>query len=291
MREFMIKQLRTLNVINDKKLIEYVDFCIEKNQQKRIKHKTSYHHILPKAKTLPFGEFSNLKENDWNGAHLLFKDHYYAHYILTQAIDEVAILRSFLPMNFQDITNKRIKESELIGKNEYDKLVRKFVETHSKNLKEKMPEIANRIYSERDEDYRINKSKKSANTMKENGTYEKIAEKHKVYQNEIMESGLTRAQETGKKVSETRKKKFKNGELEKLEGLKNPAAKKINIYNSNNELMFECHGTFQKVCQENNLPISFLKRSYQNNGIKYTQTRGNKSSFKKEFENWYALII
>lgn len=146
------------------------------------------------------------------------------------------------------------------------------------------------IYKNRDAKYRLDKSAASAKTMIKEGTYIITALKHRVHQNEIMESGLTRAQETGLKVSKTRKSKYKSGEIEKLIGLNNPAAKIINIFNNDNVIMYRCEGAFQKVCEENNLPFSAFKNSYQKDGKPYLLTRGNKSSFRPEFEGWYAKI-
>ena len=51
-----------LNIVDENKLEQYIDFCIEKNIQKAIKGKTSYHHILPQAVNLPFTKFSKLTD-------------------------------------------------------------------------------------------------------------------------------------------------------------------------------------------------------------------------------------
>ena len=149
---------------------------------------------------------------------------------------------------------------------------------------------ANKIYAERDKQYRLNKSANSARTMINDGIYIKTAEKHSEYQNEVMESGLTRAQETGLKVSKTRIAMHADGRLKPRTGSANPSAKVINIFDANDNIVFVCHGSFEKVCKENNLPRSPLKHSYLNDGKRYTISRGNKHSFRLEFENWYAKI-
>ena len=46
-------------------------------------------------------------------------------------------------------------------------------------------------------------------------------------------------------------------------------------------LKYECIGTFEKICKENNLPFSGLCRTYRKN------TRLQKTKFK----DWYARII
>lgn len=103
-----------LKIISEEKLIKYVEFCLENNQQEKIKFKTSHHHILPKAKLLQFTKYSNLSENPWNGVHLLHKDHYFAHWLLSEAIEHISILTSFCAMNNKDVKLGRIKESDLI---------------------------------------------------------------------------------------------------------------------------------------------------------------------------------
>lgn len=149
---------------------------------------------------------------------------------------------------------------------------------------------ANKIYAERDEQYRLDKSANSAITMIKNGTYVSTGSKHSLYQNEIMASGLTRAQETGLKTSETRKKRFREGKITRPAGSANPAAAIINIFDADDNLMFSCNGNFQKVCEENNLPFSAFRNSYSNNGKRYTMCgRRSIKSFRHEFENWYAI--
>lgn len=151
---------------------------------------------------------------------------------------------------------------------------------------------AHKIYEDRDEEYRIDKSLKGAQTCKDNNIYEERGINHSEYQNEILESGLTRAQETGIKVSETRKRKFESGELMGMKADKNPAAVKTNIYSKDNSLMFECNGNFEKICIENNLPRSFLKRTRKSDEIvRFKKTKGMTLDFfnkHKEFEGWYA---
>jgi len=77
-------------------------------------------------------------------------------------------------------------------------------------------------------------------------------------------------------------------------GKHNSRAKRIDIYNNKNELMFECHGNFKKVCMKNNLPRSFLNKTYLNNTKicynKYMSISYYNSNLL-EFEGWYARII
>lgn len=119
MRNFLIEQLYTLKIKNSLKIIEYVDFCLEKSTAEKIKFKTSFHHILPKAKNLPFQEFENLNDFPWNGVHLLHKDHYFAHYLLFEAIDEYSVTKSFYGMHNKDIILGKINQDDLINMDEF----------------------------------------------------------------------------------------------------------------------------------------------------------------------------
>lgn len=176
--------------------------------------------------------------------------------------------------------------------------VKRSVETGKSNIidgKNSYQRSAEKIYGSKDEEYRINKSKKSAETMKQERTYVETGEKHKIYQNEIMQSGLTRAQETGMKVSETRKQMYKDELLPDITGSNNPVAAHIIIYNNEDEKIYECNGNFQTICEEKNLPSSFLKRSYQSSDkLVFQKTKGMSQVFfekNKEFEGWYAIKL
>lgn len=105
-----------VGIRSQEKLEQYIQFCIYNNQQKRIKGKTAHHHILPKS---IFNKFSDLKNNTWNGTHLLYSDHYYAHWLLTQALDSYAMLEAFCKMHNSDVKNKRINKEDLIPSNEF----------------------------------------------------------------------------------------------------------------------------------------------------------------------------
>ena len=96
------------------KLERYIDFCINNNLNNKIKAKTSHHHILPASKNMPFIQFSNLKENVWNGTHLTYANHYYAHWLLYEAINHQSVVFSFCAMHYKDFTLKRIKEEDLL---------------------------------------------------------------------------------------------------------------------------------------------------------------------------------
>lgn len=80
----------------------------------------------------------------------------------------------------------------------------------------------------------------------------------------------------------------------KINGSNNPNAKRIFIYNNDNNLEFECNGNFKEVCKIHKLPFISLYRSYNNSGERiYNTKRGKNEAFKKgneRFIGWYALI-
>ena len=81
----------------------------------------------------------------------------------------------------------------------------------------------------------------------------------------------------------------------RMTGAGNSKAKKINIYDQNNNLKYICNGTFKKVCIENNLPRNALRKSYKSKGQPIIQT--NRSLLMATdkgwtyFIGWYALEI
>jgi len=129
-----------IKIISQKNLEKYISFCLEKNQKKHTKFLTARHHILPKAKSLPFEKFKDLNEHQWNGTYLSHKNHYLAHYILTQSIEEFSIYYSFNIMNKSDIKKKKLKEEDLISPEEYDKIVSKTLKLQGSFLSKKFME-------------------------------------------------------------------------------------------------------------------------------------------------------
>lgn len=119
-KEQIINELCKLDVISKDKVIEYVNFCIKKNKSKHIKSVTELHHILPKAKTLPFTAYSNLLKNKWNGVYLSYEDHYIAHSILCDAINNQPITYAWWMMNSLNSLNPN--GQIIIGKDKYTEL-------------------------------------------------------------------------------------------------------------------------------------------------------------------------
>ena len=97
------------------KLRRYIDFCIENDLKRKVKGTSSHHHILPASKNMPFYTYSNLRENRWNGTHLTYANHYYAHWLLYEAINHHSVVFSFCAMHYQDFTLNRIEEKDLLS--------------------------------------------------------------------------------------------------------------------------------------------------------------------------------
>jgi len=124
LQEFLNSDIK---IVSQEKLEQYIEYCIYNDQKHRIKGKTAYHHILPKSL---FGDYKNLKENPWNGTHLVYSDHYYAHWLLTEAIDDYDMLYAFVKMHKQDIGNGRIIKEDLIPADEFALIVEKQTKEH-----------------------------------------------------------------------------------------------------------------------------------------------------------------
>lgn len=120
--------ISTCEIINQSKLVEYIDFCMEKSLDKHIKHQTERHHILPKS---IFPEYENKSRNKWNITYLSYEDHYIAHSIIIEAIKDNGMLyawNSFNSYKQQDI------DLEIIGKEKYKELRELHSEIVSKQM-------------------------------------------------------------------------------------------------------------------------------------------------------------
>jgi len=115
-----------LKIISETYLKEYIKFCFDKNLHSPVKGKTSHHHILPQANTLPFTKFKSLKKYSWNGTHLMYSDHYIAHSLLAKAIDSIPICSAWYGLNNKDFKLGRILSPiELIGSKLHQTLMEK----------------------------------------------------------------------------------------------------------------------------------------------------------------------
>lgn len=114
MKEHILTIFKNSNLVitNMNKLIEYINFCIDRDNGVKLNN-TEFHHILPKSKKL-FPLYSNLKEHKWNGVHLTYQDHYIAHSLLAEAfLTNRHILYAWNAMNSYKNTNKELISPDL----------------------------------------------------------------------------------------------------------------------------------------------------------------------------------
>jgi len=113
-----------IKIKSQEKLEEYINYCILNNKKEKIKGKTEHHHILPNKL---FSEYKNLNCNKWNGVHLLYKDHYIAHSILAEALDNFSMTAAWWAMNNLNSRSGKINSPDtIIGEGKYSKLKEKF---------------------------------------------------------------------------------------------------------------------------------------------------------------------
>lgn len=315
---FIKRQLMKLNVICEENINTYINFCMERSQDKKTSN-TAKHHILPQAKTLPFGKYSNFEENEWNCVYLKYDDHYLSHYLLATATDEYATISAFIAMHNKDSKINRVSENVLRLSEEYDALMKKRSIHQSKLNKNKVlakdSRTGERVRVSKEE-FDNNKylvghtkgkeSKHLKNTISVLDKDGKSVRINKKEYNPEIHVGHTKGKTKFKDVSgnlyfvKTDDPRVLSGELVGInKNTKHTAkrkaefkqfrkkfpeagnAKRIVIYDLNGKPMFKCHGTMKITCQTHNLPFSSLTNSYR---------KGTKSK-KGKYKGWYAQVL
>lgn len=257
------------NIINKENLEKYIEFCLEKDVKNKIKGKTTSHHILPMAKTLPFNKFKNLSENPWNKSELYYFDHYYAHYLLTQAIDHYAVIYAFTCMHKRDIKLNRILENDLICDDEFSELWK----NRNNKISEQRKEIINvdgELIS-RAEFY-------ARKRILSKDTIIKLSEKISG------DNNPSRNPETLKKIRQTKSNTFINGEnLDKISADRAATKMKQEYINENGEKT--------SIYKENGIKISNKLLEIEDNGRTKAYNRNKKSHEKlREKGKWYKVL-
>ena len=230
-----------LKIVSIEYLNEYIDFCLLYNNIDKIKRKTATHHILPKAKNLPFTKYKNLKENIWNSSELYHSDHLYAHWLLCKSINHVSILNSFISMYNKNAPNNNIDTIENINFEDFQNLIERAYNERTNFMNEKIlyngeyitrynlssqkrlksmgaEGILNRTEKmletrKRNDSYRTG-TEKMLITRKENNSYETVGPtiSQALLKDVILENGeiSTVAKECAKKMIKTRKTEFIN---------------------------------------------------------------------------------
>ena len=278
LQEFLNSDIK---IKSKEKLEQYIDYCIKNNQKERIKCKTSYHHILPKSL---FPLYSKLKENPWNGTHLLYSEHYYVHWLITESIDDYGQLHAFVAMHNKDIKNGRIEEKDLIPKDEFQEKMEergnKYREWYNKIIIVDGFETTNGTLL----------AKRISETKREKPSF--MSEEMKTHLS-IINTGVKNAF-YGKKHSEVTKNKWNRKGTQV--GDKNHNSKIIHIYDNENILRYICEGNFLEVCKSNGLPAK-LGTSYRDNGKPiYLDVPNSTISMLinkgfYQYKGWYALKI
>lgn len=276
-----------IEIIDESILIEYINFCTKNNEQKHTTHKTARHHILPQCKFLPFELYSDLSINCWNGTYLTHKNHYIAHSMLHSAINNYYIGSAWHHMS--NINSKFKKLTDSITPELYQILQEKANLQNSIRMKKWCKEV--------DENGVTNKQKATIkrvesgyNDIDENGlnAHQRIAIKAATTMKEKDENGMSIYDKSFIKAKQTMK------ENNHCKGSKNPKAKRINIYNYKNELMFECNGNIVETIKKHDLPGVLIK-SYKAEGLPIFQTRKSKLLANKYynlmFVGWYAKEV
>jgi len=98
----------------------------------------------------------------------------------------------------------------------------------------------------------------------------------------IARKGIPLSEEHKKILSEVRRKD------------KNPSAKLIKIYDSNNELQYICAGNFKEVCLINNLPYDSLVKSIKTGSPIYQNLKSSSKIILERTGNiiyagWYVI--
>ena len=92
------------------------------------------------------------------------------------------------------------------------------------------------------------------------------------------------------KWSKEKREKYITLIQENNKGDKNPNAKTIYIYNSNNIVEYSCVGNFHKICKIHNLPRAGLQKTIKNNNTLYERRISSNIEWRN-YKGWYARHI
>lgn len=272
----MLEKLNRLGKSDRNKICIYLDFCKNNGLDETIKFKTSTHHILPIA---VFPEYGDLTKNKWNACILSNENHFKAHALLFDAVDNISFASAWYAMLNKDGKRGIINIEEMSM--EYSELIEKRNIIISQSLKGKEP--WNKGLTKETDIRLLKQSKKTKNKI---FTPEHKSNISKAQMNKVMAINI----ETGEKIR-CSKEEFESNDLLRginynkviSRGKNNPAAKERSIVDADNNVMFEVHGNFKQICVTNKLPYSSLGASYKSGeGI-------HKSRPKSKFYGWKLI--
>ena len=247
-------KIRDINKLN-----EYISYCLDKDKNMKIKSKTSNHHILPRSL---FPEFEDLGKNNWNSCHLLYNEHYIAHSLLAQALEEPSSLFAWYCMSNQDKKTKKVEGSLLLDSIVFQELMERRNKLNSENLKGKIP--WNKGLDKTDE--RVRKYADNMSGIKKSEKHKEKLSLCKIGKVSAINIETNKIEIISKEIFATNRNKYKGINAGKKIGVgaKNPMAKRRLIVDENNKVMFTINGNLKTVCIENCLPYSQLNISYKN---------------------------
>jgi len=136
---------------------------------------------------------------------------------------------------------------------------------------------------------RLKSNSYKTGAVKASNTWQHKSEEDKLLHSKKMSVAFSKI-DTFKRSLKSLEKRKENNNMPN--GSKNGRAQIIHIYDSNNNLKFECNGNFWSMCEEFNLPSKALQKSYTNKGKKIYPGRIQKIVIDKGFDvyvGWYAL--
>ena len=294
---------------------KYIEFCLKNNLNKHTSGITEHHHILPKAKSL-FPQFSNLKENSWNGVFLTFENHYIAHSMLADAINHSSVIYAWNMMN----KISKINAINLIGEHKY-KILR---EAHSKTVIE-----YNKTRTVTKETrLKMGKATKGMVTV-----FDTIANKHRRVTKAEFDNNSTllggtpgmvsvrdTRDNTSKQVTQVEYHKYdyyvhttkglvtvidtrdnKTKQVSKCafnqhDYYVGTSTKIIRIYDNNDKLQYTSKIKFKDFCKNNSLPFNAFYESHTNNASRLYMSFPRKENETRvinngniKFKGWYAV--
>ena len=215
LQEFLNSNIK---VKSKKKLIQYIDYCIENNKKIKILNndgysKVAYHHILPKSL---FPCYENLSDNPWNGTYLLYSDHYYAHFLLCGVYDNknYKMNEAFLGMHDRDVPIGRITEQDLIEPEDFQRFYEEAMRVRGKEISKwhntkVILEDGTETTNAKINGGKASKTKNSKEWKETKGKKASMKFSSTVKKEFINEDGeiTSISKETGKKISKTRNSK------------------------------------------------------------------------------------
>lgn len=291
------------NTHHAKRYIKFIRACLDQNVT------TTYHeahHILPKS---IWPKYKSFRECPWNKAMLTGRQHYIAHWMLARAFGG-GMWAAFNAMCHVKNDRNKISRSRdfRISSTTYNELKTHHSEYQKvANKGEGNPFFGKKHSEETRKVMRANCDNKGENNPMFGRTGERSplsGQKSDTHMAKIKASlalveqvKCPHCDVVGKTGSMVRWHFDNCGKNSSMSGASNPRASRINIYNDNDSLMFECVGDFEKVCTDNNLPKESLGKSYRNGGKKLYQSlpaykvEQMTSDGRIQFVGWYAVKV